>query len=87
MPTKFNYKTNPLLTIKGVPNEAGALQNKHEEVFGVDVKYYDNKVTFTHTINLKSAVKTNISGTIEYMVCNESQCLPPKKVAFDLQLQ
>ena len=87
VPTKFVYKTNPLLVISGIPKEAGALVKKHEEVFGVDVKYFDNKVVFTHTINLKSAVKTNVSGTIEYMVCNDSQCLPPKKVSFDLQLQ
>ena len=67
--------------------ENGKLQNKHEEVFDVDVKYFDNTVTFTQTVNLKSAVKTNITGNIEYMVCNDKECLPPKKVAFDLQLQ
>jgi len=50
-------------------------------------KYFDNTVTFTQTVNLKSAVKTNITGNIEYMVCNDKECLPPKKVAFDLQLQ
>jgi hypothetical protein len=87
VPTKFVYKTNPLLTVSGIPNENGALVKKHEEVFGVDVKYFDTKVVFTQTVNLKSAVKTNVSGTIEYMVCNDSQCLPPKKVSFDLQLQ
>jgi hypothetical protein len=87
VPTKFAYKTNPLVTVKGIPKETGSLISKHEEVFDVDVKYFDNKVTFTHTVNLKSAVKTNIAGTIEYMVCNDSQCLPPKKVSFDLTLQ
>lgn len=87
VPTKFVYKTNPLLTVTGIPKEEGALVKKHEDVFGVDVKYFDNKVVFTQTVILKSAVKTNISGTIEYMVCNDSQCLPPKKVSFDLQLQ
>jgi len=87
VPTKFVYKTNPLLTISGIPKENGALVKKHEEVFGVDVKYFDTKVVFTQTINLKSSVKTNIAGTIEYMVCNDSQCLPPKKISFDLQLQ
>jgi len=87
VPTKFVYKTNPLITITGIPKENGKLQNKHEEVFDVDVKYFDNTVTFTQTVNLKSAVKTNITGNIEYMVCNDKECLPPKKVAFDLQLQ
>ena len=87
VPTKFVFKTNPLLKMSGIPKETGSLISKYEEVFDTDVKYYDNKVTFTQTVNLKSAVKTNIAGTIEYMVCNESQCLPPKKVSFDLKLQ
>jgi hypothetical protein len=87
VPTKFVYKTNPLITISGIPKEDGALVKKHEEVFGIDVKYFDTKVLFTQTVNLKSSVKTNIAGTIEYMVCNDSQCLPPKKISFDLQLQ
>jgi len=87
VPTKFVYKTNPLVTVTGIPKEAGSLKSVHDEYFDVDVKYYDNKVVFTHTINLKNPVKTNISGTVEYMVCNDSQCLPPKKVPFDLKLQ
>ncbi|MEP6844977.1 MAG: protein-disulfide reductase DsbD domain-containing protein [Panacibacter sp.] len=85
--TKFVYKKNPLITVAGIPKENGTLQKKHEEVFDVDVKYFDDKVTFTQTVNLKSAVKTTIAGTIEYMVCNDKECLPPKKVSFDLQLQ
>ncbi len=87
VPTKIVYKTNPLATITGTPKENGTLKTKHEEVFGVDVKYFDNKVSFVQNINLKSPVKTNIAGTVEYMVCNDSECLPPKKVSFDLKLQ
>lgn len=87
VPTKFSFKTNPLLVVKGIPKETGNMQKKHEEVFGVDVQYYDNKVIFTQTVNVKSPIKTNVSGTIEYMVCNDTECLPPKKVSFDLPLQ
>lgn len=87
VPTKFVYKANPLVKIIGTPKENGSMVSKHEEVFNADVKYFADKVTFTQTVNLKSAVKTNITGTIEYLVCNESQCLPPKKAAFDLKLQ
>lgn len=87
VPTKFIYKKNPLVTVTGLPKESGSLVSKHEEVFNADVKYFADKVTFSQTVTLKSAVKTNITGTIEYLVCNESQCLPPRKVTFDLKLQ
>lgn len=87
VPTKIAFKTNPLATIKGIAKENGTLKTKHEEVFGVDVKYFDTKVEFVQTVNLKSAVKTNLAGTVTYMVCNDSECLPPKNVSFDLKLQ
>ncbi len=87
VPTKITFKTNPLASVKGNAKETGTLKTKHEEVFGVDVKYFDTKVEFTQTVNLKSAVKTNIAGIVEFMVCNDTECLPPKKVPFDLKLQ
>ena len=87
VPTKFIFKTNPLLTLTGKVNEAGSLKSVHDQYFGVDVNYYDNKVTFVQTINLKTKAKTNVSGTVEFMVCNDSQCLPPKRIPFDLKLQ
>ncbi|HEY6979141.1 MAG TPA: protein-disulfide reductase DsbD domain-containing protein [Chitinophagaceae bacterium] len=87
VPTKIVFKTNPLITVNGKAKENGSLKNVHDQFFGVDVKYFDNQVAFVQTVNLKSNVKTNIAGTIEYMVCNDEECLPPKKVPFDLKLQ
>ncbi|HRH51166.1 MAG TPA: protein-disulfide reductase DsbD family protein [Panacibacter sp.] len=87
LPTKILFKTNPLATIKGNAKETGDLKTIYEDVFGTDVKFFDTKVSFTQTVNLKSAVKTNIAGTVEYLACKDGICLPPKKVPFDLKLQ
>lgn len=86
-PTIFTFKTNPLLIMTGIPKENGKLVQKHEEVFNADVKYYEGTVQFVQTVKLKSAVKTNISGTVKYMICNDNLCLPPKSISFDLKLQ
>ncbi|HRH60808.1 MAG TPA: protein-disulfide reductase DsbD family protein, partial [Chitinophagaceae bacterium] len=86
-PTEFTFKTNPLLILTGIPKEVGKMVQKHEEVFNADVKYFEGTVQFVQTVKLKSAVKTNISGTVKYMICNDNMCLPPKKVSFDLKLQ
>ena len=85
--TKFSFKANPLFSLDGAVNEDGKLEVIHDENFGVDVKYFSNKVVFVQTVKLKANVKTNISGTVEYMVCNDSKCLPPKKLPFDIKLQ
>lgn len=85
--TAFTFKKNPLVTLSGKPSETGKLVTKYEKVFGVDVKYYSNKVVFTQAITLRSAVKTNLSGEVEFMVCNDERCLPPQSVNFDVKIQ
>ncbi len=87
VPTSVSFKKNPLATLDGTVKENGNLKTDHDAVFGVDVKYYADKVEFTQAVKLKSAVKTNLSGTVKYMVCNDKMCLPPKTVSFNVQLQ
>lgn len=84
--TTFNFKRNPLITISGKTIETGNPKTIHDDIFGVDVKYYAETVTFVQPIKLKSTVKTNLSGTVKYMVCNDKMCLPPKTVPFNIQL-
>jgi hypothetical protein len=86
-PTKIVYTKNPLVVISGEPKENGTLKTVHDDNFGVDVKYFGDKVEFVQTVQLKTAAKTSVSGTIDYMVCNDEKCLPPTKQPFDVKLQ
>jgi hypothetical protein len=76
-----------LLVISGEPKENGSLKTIHDNNFGVDVKYFGDKVEFVQTVQLKTAAKTSVSGTIDYMVCNDEKCLPPTKQPFEVKLQ
>lgn len=87
VPTSISFKKNPLVTLNGTVKENGKLKSERDEIFGVDVQYYADKVQYTQDVKLKSAVKTNVSGTIKYMVCNDKLCLPPKTIPFNIQLQ
>lgn len=87
LPTKITFKQNPLVIVDGKAKEVGALKTIHDDNFGVDVKYYSDKVDFVQTVKLKGNVKTNISGSVEYMVCDDTQCLPPTTKNFDIKLQ
>lgn len=42
---------------------------------------------FVQVVKLKADVKTNITGEIEFMACNDVQCLPPKTVKFNIKLE
>lgn len=87
LPTKITFKPNPLVTLDGKTKEEGSLQTIHDENFGVDVKYFSDKVVFTQVVKLKAAVKTHATGELNFMACNDNRCLPPKKIPFDITLQ
>lgn len=87
IPTKLTFKSNPLITLVGKAGEKGKLEKVHDKSFDVDVLYYSNSVVFTQIVKVKNGVKTNVSGTVDFMVCDDSQCLPPKKQSFDIKLQ
>ena len=86
LPTAISFTKNPLLVIVGKTMEEGKMQQKYEEVFGIDVKYFSNKVDFVQVVKLKHNVKTSLNGTVEYMVCTDKECLPPAKVPFAIAL-
>lgn len=88
IPTQIKFKPNPLVVVKaGKPKEIGKLEKMKDENFGVMVSSFSGKVQFVQTVTVKGNVKTNIAGTVEYMVCNDNRCLPPTKKSFDLKLQ
>ena len=72
-------------TVVGSVKENGKLKTMFEKEFGVNQKYFENNVDFVHTVKLKPGNK-KISGTINYMVCNDRQCLPPKEVEFKIKM-
>ena len=86
VPTKFEFAKNPLYSLDGKVKESGSLIQKHEAVFGVDVKYFNGKVDFIQVVKIKSKAKTNFSGMVEFMVCNDEQCLPPATQKFSIAL-
>lgn len=86
VPTLVSFTKNPLLTLSGTVKEIGKLEQRHEEIFGVDVKQYSHKVEFVQVVNSKGKVKTSITGSVEFMVCNDTQCLPPSTKKFSLAI-
>lgn len=86
IPTSISFKKNPLLTLAGAPKEVGKLEKTYDKNFRTNVLYYSDKVQFVQTVKVKGNIKTNISGTVEYMVCDDSHCLPPTKKSFEVKL-
>jgi thiol:disulfide interchange protein DsbD len=80
IPTSFTYTKSPLLDIEGVTKEKGQIIKKFESAWNHDVRYYEKTVDFVQVVKVKSNVKTSLAGKVEFMVCNDHECLPPSTV-------
>ncbi len=48
--------------------------------------YFSNQVQFIQNFKVKNGIKTTIYGSVEYMVCDDEMCLPPKKENFEVKI-
>lgn len=87
VPTKFTFNANPLVKLEGKAKEIGKLQKIQDKIFETEVRFFSNEVTFIQTVKVKAGVKTNITGSVLFMVCDDNQCLPPTTKKFDIKLQ
>lgn len=86
VPTSVQFTANPLLVREGKVKEVGSLEKAFDKNFNSTLKFYSKKVDFVQKVRIKSAAGTLVKGTITFMVCNDSQCLPPKDVPFSIKV-
>jgi len=61
---------------------------KFQKVFDMDVLYFEGDAVFSQKIRLRSGTKPfAVRGSVEFMVCNDRECLPPDEVSFSVPLR
>jgi hypothetical protein len=84
--TTFTLSKNPLIILSGPIKEVGKMVKKYEDAFKSEVRYYAQTVDFVQVVKVKTSAKTNLAGKVEFMVCNDRECLPPSDVDFKINL-
>ncbi len=79
IPTTFSFKGNDNYSKKGNTKE-GKGHEVDDKVFNMKIKYFDKKASFKQRIKVKATGEFEIKATVEFMVCNDSQCLPPNEI-------
>jgi Disulphide bond corrector protein DsbC len=87
IPTTIKINNNPLIIKDGKIKEVGKLEKYKDKELGISANQYSNTVSFVQKVKLKSKVKTNVSGSIEFQTCDDKKCLPPKTVTFNVPVQ
>lgn len=64
---------------KGIEILGKAIENepkkKHDDIFGVDVWYFEHEYIVTQKIKVTDPALASIKGVIEFQVCQEGQCV------------
>ena len=87
IPTGFKINNNPLVMLDGKIREIGKMEKFHDAKLDISANQYAEKVDFVQVVKLKSNVKTNITGSVEYQTCDDKKCLPPKTVTFSIPVK
>jgi hypothetical protein len=87
LPTKISFAKNPLVTVSGAVKEVGKVTDAFDKATQSRSRFYSNKVEFVQVVTLKTNVKTSVVGDVEFMVCDDRQCLPPDKTKFTVKLE
>lgn len=86
VPTSFKITKNPLVSTTGKIAEVGKLHKAYDKNFDSELKYYENQVDFVQTVTVKGKAATKVKGSVEFMVCDDHQCLPPKELDFAISV-
>ncbi len=83
--TTFAFTPSKDYTLVGKTEEPKAIV-KYESTFKMNVSYFENDVIFQQKIKLNKGT-TVVKGKVEFMVCNDKQCLPPDEVEFSIPVK
>lgn len=79
IPTTFTFEGNENYQKRGNTKE-GVGHEVDDKVFNMRIKYFETKAEFKQRIRLNGKAPLQIKGIVEFMVCDDTSCLPPKEV-------
>jgi len=87
IPSSFHFETDAELSFPTFAIEQSEfIVQGYDEMFGMELKKFKHQAVFTHQITKETSIKT-IKGYLEFMCCDDTQCLAPKLIEFNLNLK
>lgn len=82
--TTFTFKSDTSYVKKRNTKEDKGY-TEQDTVFEMEIKYFKNKATFKQRVKVLNPIQ-KIIGEVEFMVCDDTQCLPPTTVDLEFNL-
>ncbi len=84
--TSFNIESSNSFKLAGKTIEPKPIE-KFDQIFKMDLRYFKGKVNFTQKILPVNNEALIVKGYLEYMCCNNTSCLPPTSVEFEINVK
>lgn len=85
LPTVVVIDASEHFTLVGKVHEPEA-EKAYDPNFAMDLWFHSGEPVFTQLIARKTTGAFTVTGSVEYMVCNDKTCLPPVNVPFTLEI-
>lgn len=85
IPTSFSFNESADFTLEGKTFEVTQPEELMDEAFGFRIKSFSNVAEFRQLVSPAKPSFT-VSGTVNFMSCNNTTCSPPKDVEFSVSI-
>jgi thiol:disulfide interchange protein DsbD len=85
--TSFTFTPSEHYRLSGKTVEVSWPEVKHDPSFNMDLKMFSKEAIFKQRIVLLTGQDFILEGSIEYMTCDDSRCLPPTDEAFSFEIK
>ncbi|HLP51955.1 MAG TPA: cytochrome c biogenesis protein CcdA [Chitinophagales bacterium] len=84
--TSVTLEKNPLVEAVGKTSERGGkVHEGHDPIFDMQLKYFEEAMICEQVVKIKG--DTKLKGVLEFMACDDHQCLPPDAIDFEFDLK
>ncbi|MGN0214583.1 MAG: cytochrome c biogenesis protein CcdA [Muribaculaceae bacterium] len=84
VPLSFRWEKLQGVTLKGEPTPNVAAHHQMDEVFGIELSWWTGSVTLKQAF-VVTEPNYAIEGELEYMACNDKNCLAPSTESFNFK--
>ncbi|HLO90005.1 MAG: protein-disulfide reductase DsbD family protein [Chloroflexota bacterium] len=86
VPTSFNFEKSGSYELTGKVKEPKPIE-EYDSQFEMILKYFTNEATFRQKVKILSSKDFKIKGYVEFMACDDKQCIPPAEVEFEFAIK
>lgn len=84
-PTSFSITPSDSLELIGDVESSAKIESHYDDILKLNIPWVEGAVSFSQKFRVKSGIKgLNITGTINFMACNNEACTPPAVEEFSV---